>query len=455
MATAAAAATTAVVDRTRRISASDDVADSAGSVANVQEVIDDRKGQLPTFAQASSGSGRPGVVRWRVVRAPFGGNLVRSGGNAGRRIWEGRAPLGSVDDVAGGGTQAKLRVAKLEDEVHSIREAYARKIASTELRAEQMVFDKEHEMLQWFKEKAYEQQKMQASVVIMRAIMEKKRARLFEQMETDRCRFEESKAGFEQDIVRVEERARQDVENATTLLKTKCAEYDDRIGLLNSEKKELEGIIVHLREKAEQEQRQIIRLTSEVEDQGHSIKDLQRQLAEAKQEDKVAQKTRQIEELEAELKRTRKHLHKQYQAEAESLQKELMDYVRFIVNILPDDWQDQKAMPISNGGSEGGFGSRTSAAAMGWTLPVALRERITERMSKGRNSGGDIGNGAVACPAGTLMDSPFSPRRDVGTLPRVTVQQSPRSPPRSAGSCGYRWAPLTSRSVGATSRRTR
>merc|ERR1712151_1105248 len=95
------------------------------------------------------------------------------------------------------------------------------------------------------------------------------------------------------------------------------------------------------------------------------MKELQKQLAEARQADIVAQKTKQIEELEAEMKRQKRHLEKQRMNENESLRKDMDDCIKFIVHKLPSDWEDHLgAIPPPAGGSTG------------YEVPLRLKEKL-------------------------------------------------------------------------------
>merc|ERR1711959_112592 len=74
-----------------------------------------------------------------------------------------------------------------------------------------------------------------------------------------------------------------------------------------------------------------------------TIEQLRQRLLEPQVEraDELLKRNAQIEALEAELKRTKKLMHERAHAEADALRRELMEYVKFIVHILPDEWQSK------------------------------------------------------------------------------------------------------------------
>lgn len=71
------------------------------------------------------------------------------------------------------------------------------------------------------------------------------------------------------------------------------------------------------------------------------MEQLRQRLLEVERADELLKRNSQIEALEAELKRTKKLMHERAHAEADALRRELMEYVKFIVHILPEEWQSK------------------------------------------------------------------------------------------------------------------
>merc|ERR1712217_327639 len=63
--------------------------------------------------------------------------------------------------------------------------------------------------------------------------------------------------------------------------------------------------------------------------------------------EELARRKAEIDSLTEELKRTKRLMQEKANAEAEALRKELMEYVKFIVHILPDGWQAH--VPVKGG----------------------------------------------------------------------------------------------------------
>jgi len=82
-------------------------------------------------------------------------------------------------------------------------------------------------------------------------------------------------------------------------------------------------------------------LRKEQKEQSQALEQLRGRLLHVERADELLKRNSQIEALEAELKRTKKMITDRSQGEADALRRELMEYVKFIVHILPEEWQNK------------------------------------------------------------------------------------------------------------------
>merc|ERR1711974_310164 len=99
--------------------------------------------------------------------------------------------------------------------------------------------------------------------------------------------------------------------------------------------------------KAEQQHddalREINRLKEKIRQQSDEIKETQQRLAEVEKNADLDRRDQQIMALEAELQTTRRTMKERWKKEVDQLRQELVDYVRFIVHILPENWAETEA----------------------------------------------------------------------------------------------------------------
>lgn len=317
---------------------------------------------------------------------------------------------GKVSGGEGGGDDrgVQLKVKRLEDELQSLREAYSRKIASTELRCEQLLRDKDDTASEWYKEKKYDIAKLTAGVTVMQALFEKKRRRIQGQMQEDKTEFERQKALFEADVERLRSEHTQALTKCADVLKEKCDHHEAKHARLNEVNSDLQRSAERLEDQLSQSRTQAKRSDEDCEKQRREIEELRRRLVESERTEELARRKVEIESLTEELKRTKRLMQEKANAEAEALRKELMEYVKFIVHILPDGWQ---AHVPTKGGSED-------------QMPMELRQRLEMR-----------GNLGEAAQHDTMFST--SPR------PQLRSQHAKTQPLPPVGSPGRRGRPAS------------
>lgn len=228
---------------------------------------------------------------------------------------------------------------RLEDESASMRQAYARKIANTELKCEDLLRQKEDSCNEWFKERKQDILKMQAACAIMHALFQKKRRRIQQLAEDERAMHSRQQQGSEETIRQLKAEREETVRRLTQEFDEKSRDYETRIEDLERANGILEERTENLEGQLGESQAQVRRGQEEIERQRSDIEDLHRRLVMAERTEELARRNAQIESLQEELKKVRKQMMDKRHAEVEALQSELMDYVKFIVHILPEDWR--------------------------------------------------------------------------------------------------------------------
>lgn len=117
-------------------------------------------------------------------------------------------------------------------ELQSLREAYARKIAETELKYEKKLQDVEDEAAKWLQQKKNEVTQIRAGMVVMQALFEQRKRKFIKQMEEDRANNARLKVEMEERIAAAEQEIRD--------TKTACDKKSGGVGSLTFE--EIQGL---------------------------------------------------------------------------------------------------------------------------------------------------------------------------------------------------------------------
>eukprot|EP00913_Durusdinium_trenchii_P019631 g18455.t1 len=193
---------------------------------------------------------------------------------------------------------------QLELKLQSLHEVYAKKVAETELQYDKKLEEAEAEAQRWFKEKKAEITTLKAGVTIMQAFFEHRKRKFLQQLAEDRA---------ENERLRVE-MAERGLSNNTPTERAFRAERAVKLG--DAEISRLQDVEKSLR---------------------FEIEDLRVRLQESERAEELHRAKEKAEFLEEELRKTRERMRTQRHLEAEELRRELMDYVKFIVKILPEE----------------------------------------------------------------------------------------------------------------------
>lgn len=243
---------------------------------------------------------------------------------------------------------AQLKARRLEEELQDLREAYAKKIAYVELKCEKTLREKDEEKDGWYKEKRQDIAQMSAAVTIMKALFDKTSARLWAKMRADKQELEGQQEAFRKEAEYTKKQLQEALEAGPVLVretKAKCDKFEQELSQLGREKSQCEEANKRLEEQVTHARNSNAKLTEASEALRRETEQLRRKLLENESKQELARRDAQIESLEQELERTRKETQESTNAQIEGLQKELMDYVAWIVRTMPADGLSIDGMP--------------------------------------------------------------------------------------------------------------
>lgn len=235
----------------------------------------------------------------------------------------------------------KLENGRLRDELDSLKAMYARRLSNDEALFEQKIRQKDEECERWFRSKKHEIKKMQSALVIMRSFFEKKKRKFAEEMQAQSDAFEAQKVEMLEDVRKLREETEAEKKACREELKKMTVEWEKKIKQAEMENNELQVRTTALEEALTEKKSECERLRKQVSELTGTMEQLRARLLEVERADELLKRNSQIEALEAELKRTKKMMHERAHAEADALRRELMEYVKFIVHILPEEWQSK------------------------------------------------------------------------------------------------------------------
>mmetsp|Transcript_63497 Transcript_63497/g.136521 ORF Transcript_63497/g.136521 Transcript_63497/m.136521 type:complete len:377 (+) Transcript_63497:83-1213(+) len=267
--------------------------------------------------------------------------------SAPRRALPGRRPrpraaCGGGEDGEEASRLGQLKVRRLEEEIRSLQDMYSRKIANTELKCEELLSVKEEERNVWYKEQKRYNAQLRSTVAIMHSIWQVRFRKRAQQTELEKEDFQkQTTEQFQAQVARLCEEHTAALEQSAAELAERSREYEAMISELSDEKAQAEAAGQELRGLLSQAQAQAQRSGEELAAQRAEIAELKRRLTKAERSEELERATAHIEEIEGELRRTKRIVQEQKHAEADSLRKELQEYVKFIQNLLPDDLRAQ------------------------------------------------------------------------------------------------------------------
>lgn len=234
---------------------------------------------------------------------------------------------------------------RLKEELSSLKDVYARQMARNEEKFERCLREKDQECRDWYKSKKIEIQKMQATTVLMWHMFKKKREKFQLQLDEKARELEERRLFFENELVRIDEERKAEVQRLERELRETSREYERQIKVLQEENSQKDVQIGQLNSRLSERDAEIARLKREREQILQELAETHKRLLEVEQSEELMKRSAQIEALEAELRRTKRMMEEKARNEADALRKELMEYVKFIVHILPEDWRNKKIAP--------------------------------------------------------------------------------------------------------------
>mmetsp|Transcript_8165 Transcript_8165/g.18245 ORF Transcript_8165/g.18245 Transcript_8165/m.18245 type:complete len:394 (+) Transcript_8165:100-1281(+) len=248
-----------------------------------------------------------------------------------------------------GGASA-LRMRQLEGELQSLRDMYAQKIARTEMKCESLLQEKDQELATWRAENKRNVEQMQATVTIMAAIFNKRRRRAVEKMHEQEEHFKREKLHFEAELAKMKEECRERVQQAeeeTLRLKQRYEQKLHENALQISRLQEsLATCEAQLRDRTLEAERLRTELTKTKEE----LVEVQCRLEEVSQADALTRLQNRIDDLEAELVKVKRRAKEKASREAQAFRAELLQYVKFILHLLPEDriadWKDASLVPV-------------------------------------------------------------------------------------------------------------
>lgn len=347
------------------------------------------------------------VERQRALHASrrlrFGRELSRT--EYGRGVLAPKLEAAKAQTFRGGTSltekeQLEAQNAVLREELQSLRERYAKHIAITENTCEQLLREKDVDSTKWYKMRKLEIKDMKAGVVIMSALYEKRKLKFQAQMEADQAAFAEREHEFNLRVEKIERERQEESKRMQHEIATMKTEYERKLQDMTRLKNEWETKSHQFEEKLRDAKEKLERT---VQDHDHSKAELAKvraELAESIRNLESDKRDVQIQALQEEVKETKRAMRDRWRRDVENLRRELMDYVAFIVHILPDNWAESE---------------------LGQKAPPELRERLMKPII--------TASGAKFVEA--MLSSPGSP--SLGTMR-----------PASAGNMGYSSSTLPS-----------
>lgn len=225
-------------------------------------------------------------------------------------------------------------------ELQSLREAYARKIAETELKYEKKLSEVEDEAQKWLQQKKAEVTQIRAGMVVMQALFEQRKRKFITQMEEDKAQNERLRVEMERRMAEAEEEMRVTRLACDKKVTEMEASHAKELKDLDFLQRQTEERAFHAEKQVKMGEDEIARLHETEKSCRFEIEDLRVRLQDAERAEELHRVREKVEVLEEELRRTRERMQNRRHNEAEDLRKELMEYVKFIVKILPEEWQE-------------------------------------------------------------------------------------------------------------------
>jgi len=231
--------------------------------------------------------------------------------------------------------------ARLKEEMDSLKAMFARRIAHDESAFEEKITAKDVDCERWFKSKKQDLKKMQAASVIMKCIFDARRKKFMDDLAEERGKFNSQKSLWQQEMAKIRTQLAENENENKKQLDWWTQQWEAKQQQTEQEKEAVQGHNRLLLEQLNDKKLECEEIRKEANEQSQALEQLRARLLHVERADELLKRNSQIEALEAELKRTKKMIGERQQGEADSLRRELMEYVKFIVHILPEEWQSK------------------------------------------------------------------------------------------------------------------
>lgn len=236
--------------------------------------------------------------------------------------------------------QLREKKEALSEELKSLKVIFARRIAVDEEKVERQIREKDEECEKWLRSKKEEIEKMRNASVIMKRIFDIRRERFEEREEEQRRVFEEEKREWEIKAERERQELEREKQAALDEQHGLVGRYEDLLKLQERQQVEYQVKAEELERQLDQSRQESELLKEELQEANKHTEEISKKLAEMdKTQTMFASNTRE-EQLEAELRRLKRQAAKsglkaEAEDEVEALKKEMMEYVHFILKLLP------------------------------------------------------------------------------------------------------------------------
>lgn len=274
--------------------------------------------------------------------------------------------------------------ARLKEELESLKAMYSRRISHDESLFEQKLMQKDLDCENWYKSKKYEMKQLQAGTVIMQSLFDMRKKKFYACLASERQKFEAEKKQYQEEVAHIQQQLHEkEMENKKDL-EWHQIQWDRYRGQLEQEKESEQAHSKLLKEQLSAKHKDCEKLRTEQQEQAQALEQLRGRLMQIERADELLKRNSQIEALEAELKKTKKMVIERQQGEADGLRRELQEYVKFIVQVLPAEFQNQGKE--HDGGLRTGTPTKTSTASLPCPRsPPRKQGRKYQRLSNATN----------------------------------------------------------------------
>lgn len=233
------------------------------------------------------------------------------------------------------------------EQLNSLREMYAKRTAHTELECDRLLREKDHECAEWYKKRRLKLQDMKAAAVVMYHFCGLNRKRQLDGMTSEHSKYQSRENGLQRQVEQLKAQREAEANQYKEQLESKHRKHSEELASVRWEAADCESRATRISEQLEEARDEIEKMKEQAHLRSEELDEVKARLSEVEKNAHIDRRDEQIQNLEVELQTTRRSLKERWKREAESLREELMDYVRFIVHILPDNWTETEAAAMA------------------------------------------------------------------------------------------------------------